>query len=54
VDLTPLTDLGTGTYQGYAGGLYPHGANQAPASYVQAGLDRAAQVQRVSDGQPRE
>jgi hypothetical protein len=53
VGLTPLTDRGMGTYQGFAGGLYPQGANQAPASYVQAGRARAAQVQPLApDGAP--
>ena len=30
--MTALTDLGTGTYQGSEGGLYPNGSNVRPAS----------------------
>jgi len=30
----PLTDLGTRTYKGFVGGLYPAGANQPPASHA--------------------
>jgi len=30
---TPLIDLGTGTYQGFEGGLYPGGVNARPASH---------------------
>ncbi|CAN5215306.1 hypothetical protein BH11BAC6_BH11BAC6_09420 [soil metagenome] len=31
----PLTDLGTGTYFGYAGGLYPNGENEPSGDYAQ-------------------
>lgn len=31
---TPLTDLGTSTYFGAQGGLYPGGSNVAPADYI--------------------
>jgi len=34
----PLTDLGAGLYQGFAGGLYPGGANHRPASHDSAGV----------------
>lgn len=30
--IVPLTDLGTGTYQGSQGGLYPNGSNVRPAT----------------------
>jgi hypothetical protein len=30
----PLNDLGTGTFRGYVGGLYPGGANNASGSYA--------------------
>lgn len=33
-----LTDLGTGTYQGAQGGLYPGGVNQRPAAHNNAGV----------------
>ncbi len=35
--LTALTDLGTGTYQGHQGGLYPGGVNVIPAVHSAAG-----------------
>jgi hypothetical protein len=35
IDETPLSDLGTGTYNGYQGGLYPGGVNERPASHDQ-------------------
>src|SRR5712691_11417055 len=38
VGLTPLTDLGSGTYQGQSGGLYSAGANARPASHEAAGI----------------
>jgi PKD repeat protein len=40
----PLPDLGTGTYQGFQGGLYPNGANTRPAQHEAAGLALANQV----------
>src|SRR5262245_56517042 len=36
--LIPLTSLGAGTYQGYAGGLYPGGANARPAGHDAGGI----------------
>ena len=38
VGLTPVNDLGTGTYQSYQGGLYPGGTNTRPAAHDSAGL----------------
>lgn len=35
--LIPLTDLKTGTYQNYEGGLYPNGSNLRPASHDSLG-----------------
>jgi hypothetical protein len=37
VGLTPLSDLGSGTYEGYQGGLYPGGSNAVPSAHLQAG-----------------
>lgn len=42
--ITPLNDLGTGTYQGFQGGLYPGGSNTMPASHLNLGLSLASQV----------
>ena len=38
VSLVPLTDLGSGLYQGNAGGLYENGSNARPAAHNAAGL----------------
>jgi hypothetical protein len=51
--LVPLTDLGTGKYQGFEGGLYPDGSNTRPASHEAAGLALARQVQPLdAEGRP--
>lgn len=41
---TPLTDMGSQTYLGFPGGLYPGSTNQPPAAHAAAGASRAAQV----------
>jgi hypothetical protein len=50
---TAITDLGSGSFQGEQGGLYPGGSNTPPAAYQAAGV-RAAQsvVQLDSSGTP--
>ncbi len=55
VGLAPLPDLGSGTYQGVQGGLYPGGTNEAPAAYAAAG-ERAANAiaPRDQNGRPDE
>ncbi|HEX9007384.1 MAG TPA: hypothetical protein VF889_08815, partial [Bacteroidota bacterium] len=40
----PLNDLGPGSYQGFAGGLYPGGMNLPPASHDSLGNVMAARV----------
>jgi hypothetical protein len=40
----PLPDLGTGTYQGFDGGLYPNGSDTRPTQHQAAGLSEANQV----------
>ncbi len=51
--LVPLSDLGSGTYQGFPGGLYPDGKNRRPAGHEAAGVKLAAQVQPLgADGTP--
>jgi hypothetical protein len=53
VGLIPLVDLGTGTYKGEQGGLYPGGSNAAPKAHVDAGLQQARRVvPRDADGNP--
>ncbi len=53
VGFTPLNDLGTGTYQGRQGGLYPGGSNLRPAAHESAGLEQARAVQPLNaQGQP--
>ena len=40
----PLTELGSRTYKGFSGGLYPGGANVEPAAHAAAGQSRAQSV----------
>src|SRR6266446_10089616 len=44
VGLTPLTDLGKGSYKGEQGGLYPGGENVMPPEHLKAGLRIAKTV----------
>ncbi|MCA9922179.1 MAG: hypothetical protein KC421_07400 [Anaerolineales bacterium] len=47
--LMPLNDLGSDSYQGFQGGLYPGGTNAAPADY----LNRAMQaVNNINTNEP--
>jgi hypothetical protein len=51
--IVPLTDLGTGTYVGEEGGLYPSGSNVRPASQDSYGVTLAKAVQPLdSNGNP--
>lgn len=43
----PLSDLGTGKYKGFEGGLYEHGSNEIPKDHAADGLALAAQVKPV-------
>jgi hypothetical protein len=53
IDLTPLTDLGSAQYFGFAGGLYPDGKNAPPSAYEEAGVALGATVQPLDrDGKP--
>lgn len=53
VGFPPLTDLGSGMFHKYQGGLYPGGANQPPAGYLSLGLSYVQMIQpRNSSGQP--
>jgi len=38
--LVPITDLGTGTYLGFQGGLYPGGLNEPPPAHQRAAMAR--------------
>jgi hypothetical protein len=44
VGTVPLTDLGTGTYMGAQGGLYPGGSNDVPPAHLAVGIKRAAEI----------
>lgn len=44
VGFTPLSDLGTGFYQGQQGGLYPLGQNEDPPEHRAAGLALAQAI----------
>jgi hypothetical protein len=51
--LKPLTELGTGEYHGFTGGLYPDGKNERPAAHEAAGRALARQVKPLdADGKP--
>jgi len=51
--LKPLTELGSGEYQGFKGGLYPDGKNERPARHEAAGLALAKSVvPRDAEGKP--
>ena len=51
--IVPLTDLATGTYFGYEGGLYPGGSNQRPASHDADGVALAQSIQPLDvNGNP--
>ena len=51
--MVPLTDLGTLTYQGYEGGLYPDGTNSRPIDHDLAGNLIAQSIQPLdADGNP--
>ncbi|RMG53813.1 MAG: hypothetical protein D6723_06515 [Acidobacteria bacterium] len=53
VGLTPLTELGTGTYQGKRGGLYPNGMNTPPPEHFLAGLRLAEEIEPLdANGRP--
>lgn len=44
VGFTPINDLGSGTFRGFQGGLYPYGSNSRPAFHNSAGLSIANQI----------
>ena len=49
----PLTDLGTGTYKGFEGGLYAGGANAPPPEHLNEGIARANAITPLdADGAP--
>jgi len=51
--IVALTDLGTGTFLGSEGGLYPNGSNVRPASQDSYGVTLAESIQPLSStGQP--
>jgi hypothetical protein len=53
VGLIPLIDLGTGTYQGKEGGLYPGGSNTRPPAHERAGIEIARSIVPLdADGTP--
>jgi hypothetical protein len=51
--LVALTDLGTGTYLGYEGGLYPNGSNTPPPTQLAAAMSYADNIGPLNAaGQP--
>jgi hypothetical protein len=51
--LKPLTELGSGKYGDFEGGLYPGGSNKRPADHEAAGIALAKTIEpRAADGKP--
>ena len=51
--MIPINDLGTGTYQGFQGGLYPDGLNVPPATHHTMGISYGNAVEPLNtSGQP--
>lgn len=51
--LVPINDLGTGTYLGSPGGLYPGGSNSRPTAFNAAGINIGQTIQPLdSNGNP--
>jgi hypothetical protein len=51
--LVAISDLGTGTFEGYEGGLYPNGSNVRPSSHDSDGVTFAKAIQPLdSNGNP--
>lgn len=51
--LTPLTELGTGKYHEFEGGLYPGGSNKRPADHEAAGIALAKTIEPLAaSGKP--
>lgn len=48
-----INDLGTGTWNGFIGGLYPNGSNDIPVKHKEAGIQLAKEIQPLdSNGNP--
>lgn len=48
IGVTPLNDLGSGTYKGVQGGLYPGGNNGRPAAHEAAGMALSQSIQPLN------
>lgn len=49
----PLADLGTGTWKGWQGGLYPGGVNAPPSAHLDRAMTQAAAIlPRTAEGIP--
>lgn len=48
VGSTPINDLGSNTYLGFQGGLYPNGSNLRPANHESAGLTLAQSIDALN------
>lgn len=45
---TPISEMGTTTYQGFQGGLYPSGSNDPPAAHRNAAINAANKVKPLN------
>ncbi|MBC8172469.1 MAG: SGNH/GDSL hydrolase family protein, partial [Chitinophagales bacterium] len=51
--LIPLDEMGTSTFEGYTGGLYPNGSNEMPAAFYNDAVEMARLVMPLNDnGKP--
>ena len=53
VTRVPLTDMGTGVYKGFTGGLYPNSSNVPPAAHATEGMTRTKRIRPLDvNGNP--
>ncbi len=52
-NLIPINELGTDTYKGHTGGLYPNGSNEMPPAFYADAIEMAKAIQPLgADGNP--
>ena len=48
-DLPPLDELGSGSYKGHTGGLYPDGSNEMPPAFYNDAVEMAKSIQPLDE-----